>query len=375
MRFIFIVQGEGRGHMTQAIAMYQLLSSRGHEVSDVLIGSSERREVPRYVTEQIAANIHSIASPNFVTDAQQKSVNIRATLVNNLLRINTFQKSLRQLDRLVKEKSPDVVLNFYDFLGGIWFGLYRPTLSYVVVGHQYLISHPAFPFARGTRWDKMLLQLGSLLTAWGADMRIALSFRALPQVEEEPGLKIWPPLLREQLKQVTVSRGDFILGYVVNPGYGEELLQFAKDNPGIAIEAFWDQKGKENPWQPLPNLLFHQLNGSLFLEKMGQCKGMVSTAGFESICEAMYLGKPVMMVPVKGQYEQACNALDGELAGAGIAMTSFDIETLFNLANDFPMDGHKKFIDWYAERDKLVDDWLLELNLKNNVLDTVAVPR
>ena len=59
-------------------------------------------------------------------------------------------------------------------------------------------------------------------------------------------------------------------------------------------------------------------------------KGYVSTAGFESVCEAMHLGKPVMMVPVEGQYEQACNALDGELAGAGIIGNSFNISPLLD---------------------------------------------
>jgi UDP-N-acetylglucosamine:LPS N-acetylglucosamine transferase len=57
---------------------------------------------------------------------------------------------------------------------------------------------------------------------------------------------------------------------------------------------------------------------------MAACKGLVCTAGFESICEAMYLGKPVMVIPVAGQYEQACNALDAEAAGAGIKSENFD---------------------------------------------------
>jgi UDP:flavonoid glycosyltransferase YjiC (YdhE family) len=30
MKFLFIVQGEGRGHMTQAIAFSKLLEKQGH---------------------------------------------------------------------------------------------------------------------------------------------------------------------------------------------------------------------------------------------------------------------------------------------------------------------------------------------------------
>ena len=63
---------------------------------------------------------------------------------------------------------------------------------------------------------------------------------------------------------------------------------------------------------------------------MRRCNGFFSTAGFESICEAMYMQKPVLMIPVNGQYEQSCNAIDGELAGAGIRGSSFDISLLMD---------------------------------------------
>ena len=58
---------------------------------------------------------------------------------------------------------------------------------------------------------------------------------------------------------------------------------------------------------------------------MSKCGAYCSTAGFESICEAMYLGKPIMMVPSYGHFEQACNAVDATIAGAGISNTVFDL--------------------------------------------------
>jgi len=61
---------------------------------------------------------------------------------------------------------------------------------------------------------------------------------------------------------------------------------------------------------------------------MARCRGFVSTAGFESIAEAMYLGTPVQVVPVDGHYEQRCNAVDAVRAGAGVRSTQFDIGRL-----------------------------------------------
>jgi len=84
-------------------------------------------------------------------------------------------------------------------------------------------------------------------------------------------------------------------------------------------------------YTPHKNLFFHSIDNNLFVELMKRCKGYISTAGFDSICEAMYLQKPVFMVPVKGQYEQGCNAIDGEIAGAGIRGSSFDISLFMNI--------------------------------------------
>lgn len=35
MKFLFIVQGEGRGHLTQAITLEEILRRNGHEVVEV----------------------------------------------------------------------------------------------------------------------------------------------------------------------------------------------------------------------------------------------------------------------------------------------------------------------------------------------------
>ena len=40
MKFLFIVQGEGRGHFTQAITLEEMLLRNGHEVVEVLVGKA-----------------------------------------------------------------------------------------------------------------------------------------------------------------------------------------------------------------------------------------------------------------------------------------------------------------------------------------------
>lgn len=46
MKVLFIVQGEGRGHLTQAITMEELLCRNGHEVVEVLVAKAIRAVCP-----------------------------------------------------------------------------------------------------------------------------------------------------------------------------------------------------------------------------------------------------------------------------------------------------------------------------------------
>ena len=325
MRFLFIIQGEGRGHMTQAIALADILESAGHEVVATCVGKSKRREIPAFVYQNLKSPIYPIESPNFEADANHKKVLIGKTIRINFFKLLTFQKSLKKIHNLVKELDPDVIVNFYDLLGGIYNMIYRPKAQFWVIGHQYMIHHPGFGFAKAKKLEKFLFKLNTTLTAMGSDKIFALSFT---QVENSLNskFKVIPPLLRKAIFDLEIQKGDFILTYMVNPGYGEEVIRFAEANPQIKIEAFWDKNGAEKVFQPSPNLTFHQVEDKLFLQKMASCKGLICTAGFESICEAMYLGKPVMMIPVAGQYEQACNALDAVAAGAGMSHHEFDFE-------------------------------------------------
>lgn len=328
-RFLFIVQGEGRGHMTQAISLFEMLHDAGHEVVHVVVGRSSRRELPAFFESRITSPITGIASPNFVADKNNRSVKIGPTITHNLVHLRQYVKSLNAIHRIVKESKPDTIINFYDFLGGLYNGFYKPKADYICVGHQYLAHHSHFPFPAHQRFNKKLLLNNNKLTAWGAKKLLALSFAPYP-TDAGSGVVVVPPLLRKEVKLLTPTAGDFVLTYMVNDGYSREIEAWHASHPEVKVQSFWDKKGMPNPHHVDETLTFHQLSDSMFLELMSQCKAYVSTAGFESICEAMYLGKPVMMVPVQGHYEQACNALDAMQAGAGISSGTFDLSKVID---------------------------------------------
>ncbi|WPR73428.1 glycosyltransferase family protein [Algoriphagus sp. NG3] len=344
MKFLFIVQGEGRGHMTQAIAFSNMLKIHKHELVGVILGKSKRRAIPEFFSKEIQAPVYLVESPNFACDKDEKEILIGRTILQNLTKTSTFRKSLNKIHEIVKEEEPDIILNFYDLLGGIYNGIFRPKAEYWVIGHQYLSYHPDFKFAPAKGLNRFFFKLNTKMTAIGASEKLALSFYELESTDE---ITVVPPLLREEVKKLDSTLDDFFLTYIVNCGYGKEILNYAAANPHLKIRAYWDKKDAAETENPLPNLSFHRVHDKSFLRDMAACKGLVSTAGFESICEAIYLKKPVMVIPVKGQYEQACNALDTVHSGAGIASDNFDFSKLENLIQTKPITDNS-FQDWVS---------------------------
>ncbi len=350
MNFIFIVQGEGRGHMTQAISLYQILKKANHTVQYVFLGRSSRRDIPQFFLDKMEDTpVEGIASPNFVTDKNNKSVKVLPSIIYNLKKFKLFKESLKKIDDVIQKNQPDVIVNFYDFIGGLYNRRYKHTARFVCVAHQYLMKHPDFPFAPG-RVDRFFVQKANDITSMRADELIALSFREYSAFSK---LTIVPPLLRSEVFQLQPQKEDFILVYMVNDGYGEEVKSFHEKNPGVKLYCFWDRKRAPKEDKIDDTLTFHQIDDKKFLEKMASCQGYASTAGFESICEAMYLSKPVMMVPVAKQYEQECNALDAELSGAGISSETFNISKLVDYIPKHP-DNPSEFQDWVQKTEGLI---------------------
>ena len=330
--------------MTQAISLYQILKENGHDVSHVIVGKSKRRELPKFFLDQIESLVTQLESPNFVTDKNARSVNVFRTLTTNLRKYRTFLNSINHIDEIVSKEKPDAIINFYDFLSGLYFLLKKPATKHIALAHQFLLNHSAFEFPRGRFYDKSSLLLGNRLASYGAEKILGLSFQDMPD-QPQKKLFVVPPLLREKAKNQKTSHGNHFLVYMVNHGYAQEVKEFHSRHPEIPIHCFWDKKDEPSELKVDDTLTFHQLDDEKFIRFMASSRGYLTTAGFESVCEAMYMGKPILMVPVEGHYEQACNALDAKKAGAGVSSDIFDLEVLLNYLPQHK-DVGDKFRDW-----------------------------
>ncbi len=328
LRCLFVVQGEGRGHLTQAMALRRMLREADHRVEGVVVGKSRGQAVPAFFREAFDGPVTHVESPSFVSDGADRSVRPWATLLREAGRTPTFWRGLETLDAAIERHEPDVVVNFFEPLVGLYAASRRPSVPIVAVAHQYMFLHPAYRFPSGRRVQRWAARAFAQLTAWGATRRLALSLYPLPDPSQK-NLSVLPPLLRTDLFRQSQGQSEpFFLIYILNSGYADKVIRWHERHPTVRLHCFWDRPDAA-PVEPYDDTLtFHQLDDEKFLSLMARCRGFVSTAGFESIAEAMYLGTPVQVVPVEGHYEQLCNAVDAVRAGAGVRSTQFDIDRL-----------------------------------------------
>lgn len=335
MKVLFIVQGEGRGHLTQAIAMEELLRRNGHEVVEVLVGKSNARRLPGFFNRSIQAPVKRFLSPNFLPTPANKRANLSRSVAYNMLKLPAYVKSMCYIHHRIKETGADVVVNFYELLTGLAYFFFRPEVPQISIGHQYLFLHPDFEFPQKNRISLMLLRFFTRMTSLRAKDRLALSFYDMPD-NEEKRIHVVPPLLRKEVLACEGIAGDYIHGYMVNAGFGENIYEWHVKHPSVPLHFFWDKPNEKEECQVDATLTFHQINDTKFLHYMAGCKAYATTAGFESVCEAMYLGKPLMMVPA--HIEQDCNAYDAVRTGAGIATEEFNLEELLQFAQNYSPD-------------------------------------
>jgi uncharacterized protein (TIGR00661 family) len=85
--------------------------------------------------------------------------------------------------------------------------------------------------------------------------------------------------------------------------------------------------------KPSRNITFLPVDKNLFNRSLIHCAGIITGGGFETPAEAIHLGKKIMCIPIRGQYEQICNVA---------ALEKLGITCLRNIDETFPLE----FYNW-----------------------------
>ena len=212
-----------------------------------------------------------------------------------------------------------------------------------------MFQHPGY--VRAPQLWKQLLSMRIYTWLLGARAtKLALSLYAAPDLPAKR-IIVGPRFCAGSLFALKPnSAGEFTLVYLLNHGYADQIIQWSDAHPQTRLHCFYDKPGAPAEFQHSPSLTFHKLDGEKFLNMMAECRNVVCTAGFESVSEAAWLGKPLFLVPVENHVEQQVNAIDAEQFGIGLAETTFNLDRLAELPEHLPTAKFRAWMDCAPEK-------------------------
>lgn len=345
MKYVLLVKGDGRGHLTQALALASLLEHRGHSIEAFIVGMPASAKLPAFFQDRVKAPVIRLESPNMKLSASASRIHWAKTALDGLIHFGAYRSAVQKYHDVLVNAHPDVVINLFDPLATLHKWTYGCTRAHVVhVSHQALLLHPRFQMPPGRSLGRNAVVHYTRFIDQGADKTLALSFYEMPPATVHK-LTVVPPLLRKEVLARTPSQGEHILAYMVYPGVAEALKAFNLRHPQVRVHAFWHNPDQPERIEVSPTLTFHQVHDTKFLDLLASCRGVVTTAGFETVCEALYYRKPALLMPMPGQFEQQINAYDAQKVGAGLQVNRLDPEPLLAFSENYNPD-HATYLDW-----------------------------
>jgi len=130
------------------------------------------------------------------------------------------------------------------------------------------------------------------------------------------------PVLKEAILKGEPQDKGHISIYL--PQYNDELI--LKHLERLRDVAFHLFSKKAKSVTSSRNIKILPVDNHTFNESIINCNGAITGAGFETPAEVLYLGKKLLCIPIKGQYEQKCNAA---------ALTDFNVPIIEDIDSNF----------------------------------------
>lgn len=153
---------------------------------------------------------------------------------------------------------------------------------------------------------------------------------------------IFTPIIRDNLMKMDLKDLGHYTVYL--PTFEiENIFREVIDVRSTKFDVFCDIK------KPIhfKNVNVKPIDKDKFEESLRTCHGVITSGGFQTSVESLYLGKKLMIVPTEGQYEQTCNAVALEKMGV--------MSGGINDVKKFVENGKVIKIDWVDSTDDIVN--------------------
>ena len=285
-RILYAIQGTGNGHLSRALDVIPLLQARCDQL-DVLV-SGPPADLPLLFAVKYKAQ-----GMGFVF-GKKGGINF----VKTFLQFNSA-KFLHEV-RYLPVESYDLVISDFEPVSS-WACKLR-EVPCIALSHQSAVLNPAAPRpdSEDPAGRAVLKHYAPSTAQYGFHFQ-----RYAPEIST--------PVIRQQVRELSPANEGHYTVYL--PAYEEEILveRLQYLSRSVRWEVF--SKHSRTPAE-YGNVRVWPVSGPAFLDSLARSAGVLCGAGFETPAEALFLGKKLLVMPMKQQYEQQCNA--AALAGMGV---------------------------------------------------------
>jgi uncharacterized protein (TIGR00661 family) len=289
MKIFYAVQATGNGHISRAMELLPYLERYG-KVDIFLSGANNSLQLDasvKYRSKGLSLFYTSSGGLNYWEISRQIAP----------LRI---WKEVRDLP----VEKYDLVINDFESITSLACAYKKiPSVNF---GHQASFISPKVP-----RPEKKELMGEWILRNYArATQYIGLHFKQYDDF-------ILPPVIKKDILQADPRDKGHITVYLSS--YSDATVrQHLQPLRDFRFQVF--SREVKQPVQD-GNILFLPVNKGAFNKSLITCKAILTGAGFETPAEALYLGKKLLVIPIRGQYEQSCNAAALEKMGVPVLKT------------------------------------------------------
>lgn len=296
-RILYGVHGTGRGHAIRALTVAR--HYRQHDFLFVCHGEAARLLRPQF---------RVFECPNPVTPVSAHRVRALKAALDTAHTLMARAHWSREVRRAAETFAPDVAITDYEFfVPHVARALGVPCLS---LDNQHAITMGAIavPPGQGPSWLATYLAVRLLFSS--ADRYLISSFFQVPARAADVRVDWVPPLLRDEVVAFRAEAGDHVIAYQGYPTFSRfaEVLAML----GRPVHLYGLGGGPDRG-----QVSFREFHEQAFLADLASCAYVVCGGGHTLISEALYLGKPVLSIPVRGAFEQFLNAAYIERCGFG----------------------------------------------------------
>ena len=295
-RIIFGVQGEGLGHaMRSAILISHL--QKNHQVK-VFAGN----RAYDYLSGKFK-DVNEIESQNILYK-NNKAV-VLGTILLNIKKGKKFVVSYNKIRKAIKDFNPDVIISDFELLTHL--AARSCNAKHISIDNQNDLTYKKTKPKADELVSFMNARNITRFFSSGADIYLIYSLRP---GRDSKNRKYLGNLIKDKVRAEKPRYGNHVFVYQTSDSHGDLLKIFKKIDEKFIIYGF-NKKSKDK------NLVFRKFNDTIYHKDFSQAKALIVGGGLTTITEAIYMKKPILSIPIKGQFEQTYNARTIEELGFG----------------------------------------------------------